>query len=81
MSNPSTTTFRLSYYKILNTEKIELNWGDCGSSASSPYKTQDISITNPGDYTSYTDSDGFIDRKSTRLNSSHIEESRMPSSA
>ena len=60
LSNPSTTTFRLSYYKILNTEKIELNWGDCGSSASSPYKTQDISITNPGDYTSYTDSDGFI---------------------
>ena len=25
--------------------------------------------------------DGHVDRKSTRLNSSHIEESRMPSSA
>ena len=27
------------------------------------------------------DGDDFLDRKSTRLNSSHIEESRMPSSA
>ena len=27
------------------------------------------------------DLNGFIDRKSTRLNSSHVSESRMPSSA
>ena len=27
------------------------------------------------------DRTGYVDRKSTRLNSSHIEESRMPSSA
>ena len=27
------------------------------------------------------DATGYTDRKSTRLNSSHIEESRMPSSA
>ena len=27
------------------------------------------------------DDEGFLDRKSTRLNSSHIQKSRMPSSA
>ena len=31
--------------------------------------------------TAWAEKDEFIDRKSTRLNSSHVSESRMPSSA
>ena len=40
-----------------------------------------ISKTGMGNTSMIVDNATNIDRKSTRLNSSHIEESRMPSSA
>ena len=47
-------------------------WGDIGD----PFHTQDKSMTNEAESVIVAE-----DRKSTRLNSSHSGESRMPSSA
>ena len=51
------------------------------------YQAQDLTITTKPDNTPVTDADKSAedairaDRKSTRLNSSHVKRSRMPSSA
>ena len=48
------------------------------------YDTDDnpyIADNDGNDYVDLSTVDGDIDRKSTRLNSSHVSESRMPSSA
>ena len=46
-----------------------------------PAKSIDDCVTYILNYVQKSGCNGFTDRKSTRLNSSHIEESRMPSSA
>ena len=44
-------------------------------------KNLTVATTAPGDTTEPGARDIVVDRKSTRLNSSHVSESRMPSSA
>ena len=46
------------------------------------YSTQGVTYVAGSPYTPYADlTEEQVDRKSTRLNSSHVSESRMPSSA
>mgnify|MGYP003334937570 CR=1 FL=1 len=52
--------------------------GPCGCDAT---PAADADMQNPSDTTGQWVSVYAVDRKSTRLNSSHMSESRMPSSA
>ena len=67
---------------VIFTDRVELStYSDAKSilvdwSAPEDVKVDKITIYRAEDYTS-----AFIDRKSTRLNSSHTDISRMPSSA
>ena len=54
---------------------------DHGKTTTTAAITKYLSLLGKAKYEAYDQIDGAPDRKSTRLNSSHYQQSRMPSSA
>ena len=75
--------------KKIGDSKIEIYWdGDIEAKGKKFFSTGDIAVSNNDQLLAYSIDDKgseyftiYVDRKSTRLNSSHSQQSRMPSSA